>query len=351
MAFAALRFTVSEGAEVQLTPDGMFRSIDGRPHNVPGFVMGEVVAQRLLAALRGRNNDIVVDYEHQTLYAESNGKPAPAAGWIDPQTIEYRPGSGLYARVRWTQTALAHIKADEYRYLSPVLVYDPHTGEVLNLQHVALTNSPAVDGMAAVEALRARFTPDNQEDHPVNREELIALLGLAADATDEHIMAAIKSLQDGQTQAAALRAELGMAEGGDAKQAVAALKAQVKPDLSQYAPLDVVEALKGEIAALRSTQAGSEVDGLVKQALVDGKLLPAQEGWAVDLGNSNVAALKSYLAKTPAIAALKSSQTNGQPPAGAGDKSPTLAAEEIAVLKQMGVSEADYLATKAQEQR
>lgn len=352
-AIAALSFAVTGAAEVQLTPDGTFKAADGRPNGLPGFLLSPDVAERLIARLRTRANDIVIDYEHQTMYAEQNGKPAPAAGWLDPQSIEYRPGSGLYARVRWTPAAEAHIKADEYRYLSPVLAYHPQTGEILNILHVALTNFPAVDGMAAVEALRARFTPNDSDHHEqeedlVKREQLIALLGLAAEATDEQITAALKAVIANGEQLAALRAELGITDG-DGKEAIAALKAGAKPDLSQYAPIEMVEALKGEIAQLRNAQAGSEVDGLVKQALADGKLLPAQEEWAKELGNSNVAALKSYLDKTPAIAALKGSQTNGQPPAGADDKANAsgLSAEELEAAKLTGKTPAQYAALKA----
>lgn len=352
-AIAALSFAVTGAAEVQLTPDGTFRAADGRPNGLPGFVLTPDVAARLVARLRARANDIVVDYEHQTINAEQNGKPAPAAGWIDPQSIEYRPGSGLYASVRWTPAAGAHIKADEYRYLSPVLAYHPQTGELLNILHVALTNFPAVDGMTAVEALRARFTPNQPDQHEpedtlVKREQLIALLGLAAEATDEQITAALKAAIATGEQLAALRAELGITEG-DGKEAIAALKAGAKPDLSQYAPIDMVEALKGEIAQLRNAQAGSEVDGLVKQALADGKLLPAQESWAKELGNSNVAALKSYLDKTPAIAALKGSQTNGQPPAGADANTHAsgLSAEELEAAKLTGKTPSEYAALKA----
>jgi phage I-like protein len=62
------------------------------------------------------------------------------------------------------------------------------------------------------------------------------------------------------------------------------------------------------------------------------------------LGTSDIAALKTYLEQTPAIAALKGQQSQGRTLA-----TPTtveqLDAEAVAVCKAMGVEPADYLAT------
>jgi phage I-like protein len=68
--------------------------------------------------------------------------------------------------------------------------------------------------------------------------------------------------------------------------------------------------------------------------------LPVQKDWATELGNKDVAALKSYLEKTPAIAALKGSQTRGKSPEGADDE--VLTADELAVCKNLGISAEDY---------
>ncbi|WP_225692499.1 phage protease [Thalassolituus sp. ST750PaO-4] len=43
---------------------------------MPGFVMSADIAAALIARLQSRQNDIVVDYEHQTLYAEEPAKHA-----------------------------------------------------------------------------------------------------------------------------------------------------------------------------------------------------------------------------------------------------------------------------------
>src|SRR5258708_27555760 len=79
--------------EIQLLPAGEFRAIDGRPAEVQAWKLDRATAERLIAEFNAKKNDLVIDYEHQTLHAEDNGKPAPAAGWI--KALEWREGKGL----------------------------------------------------------------------------------------------------------------------------------------------------------------------------------------------------------------------------------------------------------------
>ncbi|GHT92610.1 hypothetical protein AGMMS49545_10440 [Betaproteobacteria bacterium] len=138
--------------EFQLFPDGEFKAKDGRPNDAPAYVMDETIAKLIIEAFNKLKTPLVVDYEHQTLSAKDNGKPAPAAGWING--LEWRPGKGLYAtNVEWTESARDAIKANEYRYISPVFSYRLPAGDISKLHHAALTNNPAIDGMEAVTAL------------------------------------------------------------------------------------------------------------------------------------------------------------------------------------------------------
>jgi phage I-like protein len=88
------------------------------------------------------------------------------------------------------------------------------------------------------------------------------------------------------------------------------------------------------------------VDELVEEGLDSGKLHPDQEEWARKYGNNDIAGLKAYLEKTPAIAALKGTQTRGKQPDG-GEADGELGAEAIAVCKQMGVEPEEYKKTLA----
>ena len=72
--------------------------------------------------------------------------PTPPAGWyLDPD------GSGdqrWWDGTRWTDTAGDMIEAAEYRHVSPVFTFDSDTGAVTRVVSVALTNMPALKGLA-----------------------------------------------------------------------------------------------------------------------------------------------------------------------------------------------------------
>ena len=341
-AFAACTFEIqADGAAIQLFPAGAFKARDGRPTDVASghWFIDAAVADRVIAKAATRLTDTVIDYEHQTLNSALNGEPAPAAGWFAGTALEWREGLGLFATpVTWTEKATGFIQAKEYRYLSPVFSYSTTTGEVLDLLHVALTNFPALDGMDDLPALAAaRFdmaapaAPSTEEKHRVNKEALIALLNLTSEASDEDIQTALNGL----------KSDAGKVQ--ELTDALAAAKSAV-PDPSKYISIDVVEAIKSDVAALKTTQVTSEVEQLVQAGLSDGRLLAQQEGWARDLGTSNIAQLKGYLDKTPAIAALKGRQTEGKNhlvPATTEE----LGSEALAICKSMGIAPADYLAT------
>ena len=321
---------------IQLFPAGEFSARDGRPGTLKGvkakaWTLTFDDAAAVIARWRQRETPLVVDYEHQTINAAENGKPAPAAGWIE--SLEAGP-DGLYATVKWTDAARAFIQADEYRYISPVFSFDPETGAVLELKSAALTHYHALDGMDAVTA-RA------EDDPPLKKETLEALrhfFGLAADADEDAALAALKAQGDGQTLTAMLTA---------AKEAI--------PDPSKYVPAAILTAAQEKNAALaakveelegESTLAAltAEIDA----ALADGRLPKACEAWAKATAKTNPEAIKGYIASAVPVAALTSTQTGGTPPAGAPHTA-ALTDEEKYAAKAAGISETDFLAAKAKE--
>ncbi len=332
-----------EGAQVtvQLLPAGLFRAQDGRPQDIPGWRLDAAAAQRLIAQAQARANPTVIDYEHQTLHSKANGQPAPAAGWFT--RLEWREGEGLFAAdVQWTAKARAMIGAGEYRFISPVFGYD-RQGRVTHLYHAALTNDPALDGMAAVAASLA--PQENLMDDL--KERLLYLLNLPITTTDQELLDALDKLKamvtaQGDGQAAATFAGLEpylvalRAEAQAARDQVAALKAGSQP-------LEVVEGLKAEVAALRAEHHARQVDDLVKPALADGRLLPAQEQWARELGQGALAALQRYLETAQPIAALTATQTAGKAP----EAKPALSDEEWAACRLLGQDPDAYAAFKA----
>lgn len=310
-----------EDTHIQILPAGAFRARDGRPIDAPQWFVDAAVARSLIEQFEALKTPPVIDYEHQTLNAESNGHPAPAAGFF--RSIEWREGVGLFGDVEWTARAKQYIADGEYRYFSPVFSYDKKTGRVEKLLMGALVNNPALDGLQEITA-RAAARFQTEEESPVKTNlvaALCAVLGFAATATEEEVTQAV----------AALKAK---ADGAD--QAIAAAKAQV-PDPKQYVSVSVMQEMQTELAALRSLINGNEVDRIVRDALADGRLLPAQDAWARSLGASNIASLKAYVESATPVAALKGTQTGGKSPAGS-EGNP--ADEDLAVCKQLGIDPA-----------
>jgi len=314
-AVAALTLSLGAagGREFQLTPAGEFRARDGRPEKLPGWKIDTEIASRLIAAAQARQTPLVVDYEHQTLLAEKNGQPAPASGWF--HDLEWREGQGLFAvNVAWTERAAAMIAAGEYKFISPVFSYDPQSGAVREILCAALTNNPALDGMQAVTAaLRSNFSND-EETH---MKQLLAALGLPETATEAEALAALAALKS---------------TNANNEQTIAALKLAV-PDPAAFVPIAALKSAQDELAALKNAQHQAEVDALVNAGLADGRILPASEAWARDLGCKDIASLKSFLATATPIAALKGMQTQGHKPQG---ESGALSDIELAVCKAFG---------------
>ncbi len=141
--------------EFRILPAGVFRAKDGRPAHLPGWKIDAEIAERVIAASASAD-ELVIDYEHQTINAEKNGQPAPAAGWF--KRMAWREGAGLFAvDVQWTDKARAMIAAGEYRYISPVFPYNAVTGEVQKIIGLGLTNNPALPGLANLAALSAQI--------------------------------------------------------------------------------------------------------------------------------------------------------------------------------------------------
>lgn len=180
-AIASLAFEFQAGAaDFRILPAGRFRSNDGRPANLPAWYIDSTIAAKVIAAAAMAQEEIVIDYEHQTLKAEANGQPAPAAGWF--KQMEWREGIGLFAlNPRWTERAKAMLRNGEYRYISPVFRFSLQTGEVLRLHSVALTNTPALSGLIDLQTVavnRAGLVPQGiQRDSERSVEAFNAAFG------------------------------------------------------------------------------------------------------------------------------------------------------------------------------
>lgn len=314
--------------EFRLLPLGRFRAADGsgRPVEVAdGWLLDDNGARQIAALSVGRASKRVIDFEHQTLRAAENGKPAPAAGWF--ARLEAR-ADGLYAvDVEWTAQAAQMIADKQYRYISPVFPYDKRTGAVLGIAHAALTNDPGLDGLtdlAALSALANQFlTPPPQEEMPM--KALLAALGLSETATEAEALAALAALKSAAPDPAKFVEVATLTAAQTEKAAIAA-----------------------ELAALKAEKAQAEVDKVIADGLAAGKLTPATEPHARKLAG-DLAALKGFIDAQPVIVKPGDTQIGGdKPAAGAGSGNSGLDEAQAALCARMGLKPEDYLAAAGQ---
>jgi len=353
-------FQLGEDGYIQALPDGHFSSVDGRPEDVPGgkWLMDEVAFAALKANTPHQAGDLVIDYEHQTLNKEQNGQPAPASGWFNIDDVQYRPGQGLFIKPRFTDNAIAHLSAKEYRYFSLVFGYDKATGRPQFIHSAALTNRPGVDGLQPLAALAALVTLNaNALPHPPKPEglhvnpllmKLLAALGIeiaeGSEPTEAQLNDALKRIDD-------LVKAAGSVDG--LKQEVAALTAKVGTvDLSEYVPVSTANALRAQLAALTAENGVLTVEQTVKAAIDEGKAFECERDYLTQLGNQSMAALTANInARTP-IAALTAKQTTTVPdPSKDKDtKLAALTADQIKLADSWGMSHADVAKALAAEQ-
>ena len=286
---------------IMLVPLGSFSGRNG----LGPYDGGDVAyMNQVIDATRKRagNTELVIDYDHQTVFAAvpNVGGVAPAAGWI--KDFEVRP-DGLYGLVEWTEKAASAIKANEYRYISPVYHHDK-SGKVLRLISAGLTNSPNLD-LAAVVASTAL----NHQDEDMDKIALA--LGLAAGAKADDIVTAVNSAVTGRV------------------------------DPTKYVPIAQVVALQSDLNSLKATVQGDKATLAVNKAIEDGKIVPALKDWALKLYGADPAQFDAFVGAAPVLTAVQ--RATVVPPTN-GD--PALTNEDLAVMNQLGLSKESFLQVK-----
>ncbi len=230
-------------------------------------------------------------------------------------------------------------------------------GEVLELLHAALTNTPALDGMDAVmlaAASRLASLSTETETTTVDEELLNDLLSslrwmlnLPVTSTAEDIKSELQKVVDmisnGQGTAAASVSLLALLNQKDEQ--IASLSANAY-DPSKHISLAAFEELQGRYAALAQQSGEAEAGALIQAALSDGRLLPAQEDWAKDYAGRDINGFKSWLENAPKLVALSQTQTGGKAPktpspAPAQIKTGDDVDVDIAICSMMGVDPED----------
>lgn len=340
LTLAACSFEIDKAkyGRIQLLPYGKFRATDGRPTDVEAWYVTDTNGADVVALANSQKNPLPIDYEHQILHSQQNGKEAPSAGWME--YLYFNP-QGIFADVRWTDKAAEYIKNGEYRYISAVFAYDTN-GYVRKIFHAALTNNPALDGMDEVMVAASAQFFNQQKDEPEMDKKLLealcTLFVLKADASEAEITEKVTALSaaKGDSQVAVLDVYAKLAEK---EQSVAALTAQVgNPDPAKFVPVETVAALQADFNKLKLSIDNDKKSALIEAALSQGKLAPALKEWAASLSTE---ALTGYLDKATPIAALAGGhQANEDPNKG---NVVALSAAEQAAARALGMTEAEFI--------
>lgn len=291
-------------AEVQVIPHGRHQTLRGE------FVLDAKATAQVMKAFKDRSNQMVIDYEHQTL---GDGE-APAAGWI--KSLINKGSAGIWAAVEWTPRASRYIRECEYRYLSPVFVRRASDNRVVELINAALTNQPAIDGMAplAQEGLmtmceRGSMTPDEKgavsplEKERIKEErmkEVFDALGIDDAEGEDSAVEAIRALRQELDEMASTLEGVRQALG---------VESVSRPEL-KGAALAMKQAFEGsEEMRVRLEQSERklverEAGELVSMAMKQGKVAPAQRGWAMDYAQADPEAFRVFVAKAPVVVPL-----------------------------------------------
>lgn len=252
MVFASrVALPVEPPARIKVCPWGVVQLKDG-----PTFTLDAAAAKEILARF-GESVDLPVDREHATLggeYASPDGS-APAMAWI--KSLEAVPGEGLYAGVEWTAAGAAHVRAKEYRYLSPVVLVRKTDRRAIELHSVALTNKPRIVGMPPI-AAKDRLIANNEDLWERSRW----FLNLPTTATENEIMEEFEKLM------AQLREMAGVGATADQAATVAALKARLADAAAKAAvcrELGIAETAATEEIVAKITKA--KADAVSAEAL------------------------------------------------------------------------------------
>lgn len=253
-------------------------------------------ASAVVAAFAAEGKDVVIDFEHSTEIKAPQGDEAPAAGWI--KEMEIRNGGEIWGRIEWTARAAEAIRNREYRYISPVFIYEIQTGRITRIVSAGLTNKPNLQ-LAALNAETHQRKENNME-----LAQLLAALGLPATAT----------FAEALNRITAMRTELGTA-----------LNRADNPPLDKFVPrADYDQALNRATTAETKLKAKTDADletainTEIAAALKAGKITPATAEYhkAQCRTEGGLDRFKTFVAAAPVIG--DATGLDGKKPAGDG---------------------------------
>jgi len=213
----------------------------------------------VVAAFEAGGIDLPIDYQHQNdRHGQCQNGPVPAAGWIKAMKVE---ADGIWGRVEWTARARELLANKEYRFLSPVVLFDPTDQKITKIKGASLVHNPAL----RLTALASQ--EDAMPDQTNLLQRFAAALNLPADSTADELMAALEKV----------------------------IKTAAATDPAKFVPIkalhDVLKDRNTHLAKMIETRAQSKVE----EAMRRGFLTPAMKDWATALCAQDEASFDSFL--------------------------------------------------------
>lgn len=239
--------------------------------------------QAVIDALQANGVDLVIDFDHATELKAPNGDEAPAAGWVPVNKLQLRDDGSIWGPTEWTPRGKAAVANRDYRYLSPVLVFEKVSRRIRSLSSIGLVNKPNLLNTAL------NFQQPTIEEVPTMLKKILVKLGLTETATEEQALNALGTLQS-NLQTALNRAETPSLEKfvprADYDQALTRAN-NVEQKLKERDQADLEAALNTEIDA----------------ALAAGKIVPATKDFYVAMcrQEGGLDQFKKFAAAAPVV--------------------------------------------------
>lgn len=302
--------------DLLLIPLGEIELIDGRP----SFIMDELSGQMVIANFSQRTIDMVIDYDHRSLFMASSSK---AAGWVREMAFigdgdEAGRLAGLWINVSWTENAREKLAAREYRYFSPVIARDPNSKRITSIFNIGLLNVPNMHLAEPItDVLSAGFSPPMIQPQSIETEEqqkmkellqkLSTIFGLGEDADEEKVIAAAQSAHEIASTAGEA---LGLAGEALTAEGITGSVLALKDDSNTVT--------REEHQILVDKLARDDAQGKVDGALAAGKLTPAQTEWALAYAAKDPKGFEAFLEQQGQVAPT-TGKTTPPPPPPSGD--------------------------------
>ncbi len=342
------------------------------------YLFDDEAAQDVMAAFRAHGVDGSVDLEHLSLDDKSPNYDPDARGWY--KDLELRDGELWGVLATWTPDGERRLRDRTQRYLSPTFPYDKETRRVKWLHNVALTATPALNGIPALIAARVNLTAGSPAEgvalmaqdntkavadilkavglDPKMPAKVASALGLDAGASLDEISGAIskfaemvrkaEELLEGEPSAPDAAPAAPAADTSSASSDTSAPVATASSSTAKL--LSAVEALSARLAK-QDADAAAAAEARERTTLVSDRKWPTELlDWAGD-ASTPIAEVRRLAAKFPlAEAPVAGAAGAEQGTRGAGQTTGGLSDRELAICKETGCKPETFAELKARRE-